>query len=121
MALTKSVSGGDNGCVNISFFGAPLAADNELIAAATGKSIRVKAFSIIAGAGDNAVYFKTGSTTHFGGSGASITLNNAGPAGGVVMNFNDGGWFTGGTSESLALTASTTTVIFGQLTYKVLG
>lgn len=121
MALTKNVSGGENGVINISFFGTPTASDNEIVAAVTGKSMRVYAFGLFGAGVDNAVYWKTGSTTHFGGSSARMTLNAAGPAGGVVMSHNRDGWFTGLVSESIALTASTTEAIWGQLTYKPLG
>lgn len=121
MALTLVTSGGE-GFVHLEFSGAPAASDNTLVAAAgAGKSICVFAFTIIAAGTDNAVYFKTGTTTHFGASGAAMTLNAAGPAGGVIKQFSPVGHFTGGANELLALTASTTQPLFGSVTYKVLG
>jgi hypothetical protein len=123
MALTKVVSGGENGFVNVSFHGTPTASANEIVAAVTGKSIRVYAFDLIAAGADNVVNWTTGSSSHFGASGAAMTLNVAGSPAvqGVVKHFNPVGHFTGGTGESLALTCSTTTALFGQVTYKVIG
>jgi hypothetical protein len=124
MAITKVVSGGENGFVNVSFHGTPAAAANEIVAApGAGKSIRVYAFDLIAAGADNVVNWTTGSSSHFGASGAAMTLNVAGaPASqGIVKPFSPAGYFTGGANESLALTCSTTTALFGQLTYKVIG
>lgn len=120
MALTLKTSDG-NGCVNLSFSGTPSAGDNELVAAISGKSIKVYAFTLMAGGTDNALYFKTGTDTHFGGSAAKVTVNVSGPVPGVTVPFNPQGHFTGGSGESLALTASTTQPVFGQITYKAIG
>ena len=122
MALTVSVSGGENGAQCISFHGTPAVGANEILAAqGAGKSIRVYSYSICGAGADNVVYPATGSTGRFGGSGAAMTVNLAGPAGGVVKNFSDMGWFTGAANEALNIYASTTTAIFGEFVVKVLG
>lgn len=121
MALTVSVSGGENGVQCISFFGTPTVGANAILAAqGAGKSIRAYSYSICGAGADNIVYPATGSTGRFGGSGAAMTVNAAGPAGGVVKNHNANGWFTSAVNEALNIYASTAEAIFGEFVVKVI-
>lgn len=118
MALTVTQSVGDDGAIALSISGTPTVGDNEILAARTLDRHRVRSFALCGAGGDNVVYFKTGSTAHFGNSGAAITLNNAGPAVGAVLPRNPDGWFTGAANEALKLNCSTAEAIFCQVVVK---
>ncbi|QDT56892.1 hypothetical protein Pan44_49540 [Caulifigura coniformis] len=121
MALTVVTTPGDNGALNIEFSGTPVVGDNLLRESpGEGKLLRAYAFELYGAGTNNALYFKTGETPHFGGPGASLTFNVAGPAGGVVKPLNQNSWFSGGSDEPLALVASTTQPLFGSVQVKTI-
>ena len=94
---------------------AATANDNTLVAAVTGKKIRVLALAVIAGAAGN-IYFQSAAagTVLFGGSTNTINL----PAnGGFVLPFNPLGWFETVAGELLNMNASSTGPFSGGLVY----
>lgn len=98
---------------------APIAAatsgNNSLVAAVTGKKIRVLAMFLIAGAAGN-IYFTAGNsgTVVFGGSSNKIQLPDNG---GFVLPFSLAGWFETSAGTALVLNASSTGPFSGGLVY----
>ena len=91
---------------------------NTLLAAVSGKRIRVLALMIVAGAAGN-IYFTSAAAgaVIFGGSTNKINL----PAnGGFVLPFNPAGWFETVADELLNLNASSTGPFSGGLVYQEL-
>jgi hypothetical protein len=90
--------------------------DNTLVAAVSGKKIRVLALAIIAGAAGN-IYFTSaaGGTVIFGGSTNKIQLA---ANGGFVLPFNPVGWMeNSSTNQLLNMNASSTGPFSGGLVY----
>lgn len=115
MALTVTSSDGKRLSFRTDVIG-----DNTLLAAqGVGRRIVVRSATIIGVGGDVSVYFKTGSTSHLGGSDLKSTLNAEGPAGGLVLQRNEDGWFAGGDNESLVLNLSAAAGVMGFITYDV--
>lgn len=89
--------------------------NNTLVAAVTGKKIRVLSLMLVAGAAGN-IYFTTaaGGTVIFGGSTNTINL----PAnGGFVLPFSSVGWFETVAAQLLNMNASSTGPFSGGLVY----
>jgi len=74
------------------------ATDTAVVAAITGKSIRVHAVATVAG-GANNLLFKSGTTALCGTM--ALAAN-----GGFVLPYNEAGWFVTAASEALNLTTS---------------
>ncbi len=93
--------------------------NNTLLAAVTGKKIRVMGLCIIAGAVGN-IYFTSGvsGTVIFGGSTnkMALALN-----GGFVLPFSGGGWFETAAGEALVMNASSTGPFSGGFVYETVG
>ena len=94
---------------------AATADDNTLVAAVSGKKIRVLALAVIAGAAGN-IYFQSAAAGDviFGGSANKIQLA---ANGGFVLPFNPAGWFETDVSELLNMNASSTGPFSGGLVY----
>jgi len=106
-----------NGSVPLLINFAPIAAatngDNAIVAAVTGKKIRVMQLFVQAGAAGN-IYFTDGTTVVFGGN--SNTINLA-INGNVNLNFSPIGWFETGVGAGLTLHTSSTGPFGGGLAY----
>ena len=98
---------------------APIAAatngDNTLVAAVTGKKIRVLAMCLVAGANGN-VYFTSdpSGTVIFGGSTNKMALGNTG---GFVLPYSGVGWFETTAGTALIMNASSVGPFSGGLVY----
>lgn len=75
--------------------------DGEIVAAVTGKAIRVLAF--IAVAGDTATTLTFNTKPSGAGSAISALFANA-ANGGEVLSYNDAGWFETNSGEGLTVT-----------------
>jgi len=93
--------------------------NNTLLAAVTGKRIRVLALFVQPGAAGN-IYFTsaTSGTVIFGGSTNKINL---GANGGFVLPFNPAGWFQTAAGELLCMNASSTGPFSGGFVYQEIG
>lgn len=89
---------------------------NTLLAAVTGKKIRVLSLAVIGAAAVN-LYFTTAAagTVIFGGSTNKITIAAAGD--GFVLPFNEHGWFETVAGELLNLNLSGAVAVSGGFTY----
>ena len=89
--------------------------NNTLLAAVTGKKIRVLSIAIVAGAAGN-IYFESaaGGTVIFGGSTNKICLA---ANGGFVLPHNPAGWFETAAAALLNMNASSTGPFSGGFTY----
>lgn len=93
--------------------------DNTLVAAVTGKKIRVLAMNFIMGAANN-VYFTSGA----GGTGICGDSTNPmkfGANGGDSLGFNAAGWFETAAGAALVANCSSTGPMSGCLVYEEVG
>lgn len=97
-------------------FGAATAGNNTLLAAVSGKKIRILSLCIIAGAAAS-IYFQsgTGGAVIFGDSTNKIQLA---ANGGFVLPFSSAGWFETAASVLLNLNSSSTGPLSGGFAYE---
>ncbi len=113
---TDEISNGGSGLQpKFAAIAAATADDNELVAAVTGKKIRVLQMFVLAGAAGN-IYFTSGEagTVICGGSTNRINLPDNG---GFTLPFSPVGHFETAAGESLVMNASTTGPFSGCLAY----
>lgn len=88
------------------------AGDNTLVAAVTGKKIRVVALAMVASGGANAVRFESDA------SGTALTgVMDLGDNVQMVLPYNGAGWFETIAGELLNLELANATLVGGCLTY----
>lgn len=86
--------------------------DNTLVAAVTGKKIRVLSLYVVASGGANTIRFESGA------SGTALSGQMSVAANGVVsLGFNEGGWFETAAAALLNLELSAATSVDGGLSY----
>jgi hypothetical protein len=89
--------------------------DNTLVAAVSGKKIRVHSAFLVAAAAVN-VRFESGA------SGTALTGQmNCGANGGFVLPYNEGGWFETAASTLLNLELGGAVSVDGSLSYSEIG
>ena len=89
------------------------AGDNTLVAAVTGKKIRVLAAFLVASGGANTVRFESGA------AGTALTgLMDLGADGQLVLPLNGFGWFESASAVLLNLELSAATAVAGALVYQ---
>lgn len=101
--------------------GASSSGNNELVAAVTGKRIRVLAVAIVGAGTAVGAYFRTssGGAAIFGSSSSPIPIDKSGAAGpaGLVLPFNPIGWMQTASGEALGLNLSAAQAVTGGLVY----
>jgi hypothetical protein len=88
-------------------------ADNTIVAAVTGKKIRVTALFAVASGGANTLRFESGT----GGTALTGQFSLAATTGQVVLPFNPNGWFETLAGGLLNLELSAATSVDGSLSY----
>lgn len=91
--------------------------NNELVAATSGKRIRVKALLLVAATAD--VMYVTDGTTGTSIIGGSTTSISIGDNGGFVLPYNPAGWGETVPGETLELNLTTGNDVSGCLTYEI--
>lgn len=91
---------------------AAAAGDNTLVAAVTGKRIRVLACALVASGGANTIRFESDA----GGTALTGQMNLAAD-GQLVLPYNPAGWFETVAAELLNLELSAATSVDGALSY----
>lgn len=86
--------------------------DNTLVAAVSGKAIRVLSVALVASGGANTVRFESGA-----GGTALTGQMDLGADGQLVLQDNPGGWFVTAAGALLNLELSAGTSVAGCLTY----
>lgn len=89
------------------------AADNTIVAAATGKKIRVYAYALVASGGANTVRWESGT----GGTALTGQMSLAATTGQLVVPFNPLGHFETAESALLNLELSAATSVDGHITW----
>lgn len=88
--------------------------DNTLVAAVTGKKIRVHAFFLVATGGANTIAFESGA----GGSALTGDMD-IGDNGQFVLPYSPAGWFETAAAALLNLELSAGTAVAGGLVYSL--
>lgn len=93
---------------------------NTIIAAVTGKRIRVLALHLFARASTNAVYLTDGTTTLYGDGTLTIPLDVTGAAGpvGICLPFCDEGWFETGEGLPLNINLGSANGVLARVVYR---
>lgn len=97
--------------IKYSIIDAALSGDNTIVAAVTGKKIRVLSCWVVAAAAVT-VRFESGA-----GGTALTGQANAGANGGFVLPFNEGGWFETASGSLLNLELGGAVSVDGSLSY----
>jgi len=90
--------------------------DNTLVAAVTGRRIRVLAAALVASGGANSVRFESGA----GGTALTGVMDLAAD-GQLLLPYNAAGWFQTAAAALLNLELSAATSVAGSLTYIEVG
>lgn len=109
--MTLVTTGGASSAVKYAVIDAA-SADNTIVAAVTGKKIRVISLFVIASGGENTLRFEAGT-----GGTALTGQMQVSDNGGFVLGYNEAGWFETTAGALLNLELASATSVDGALSY----